>query len=247
MGRLTQNEANEKLIIFKVGNDEVKLSNNIVRRYLVTGQGNVTDEEIMYFMKLCKARNLNPFVRDAYLIKYSDKDAATIVVAKDAIEKRAIQHPKYNGKEVGLYVIKKETGDLEKRNGTIYLKEKEEIAGAWCTVYRKDWDNPVTVEVNFDEYVGRKKDGTANINWANRPVTMITKVAKAQALREAFIEELSGMYEAEESGVTLENVSDTLEDQLQSKDVQEAEIVDEKIDDSDLKDSLFGDKENPLA
>ena len=94
MGRLTQNEANDKLIIFKVGNDEVKLSNNIVKRYLVTGQGNVTDEEIMYFMKLCKARNLNPFVRDAYLIKYSDKDAASIVVAKDAIEKRAIQHPK---------------------------------------------------------------------------------------------------------------------------------------------------------
>ena len=30
MGRLTQNEANDKLIIFKVGNDEVKLSNNIV-------------------------------------------------------------------------------------------------------------------------------------------------------------------------------------------------------------------------
>ncbi|EEY35049.1 phage recombination protein Bet [Pseudoleptotrichia goodfellowii] len=250
MGRLTQNEANDKLIIFKVGNDEVKLSNNIVKRYLVTGQGNVTDEEIMYFMKLCKARNLNPFVRDAYLIKYSDKDAATIVVAKDAIEKRAIQHPKYNGKEVGLYIIKKETGDLEKRNGTIYLKEKEEIAGAWCTVYRKDWDNPVTVEVNFDEYVGRKKDGTANINWANRPVTMITKVAKAQALREAFIEEISGMYEAEEAGINVNDLDDT---PIEQKDMQNMPDVtntvqETEIDDEDLKKELFDNenKKNPL-
>ncbi len=67
------------------------------------------------------------------------------------------------------------------------------MVGAWCIVYQKDWDNPVIAEVNFDEYIGTKKDGTPNTNWKNRPVTMITKVAKAQALKEAFIEELSGM------------------------------------------------------
>ena len=38
---------------------------------------------------------------------------------------------------------------------------------------------------------------------------MITKVAKAQALKEAFIEELSGMYEAEESGVNTSKLDDT--------------------------------------
>ena len=103
----------------------------------------------------------------------------------------------------------KETGELIKREGSIFRKDKEELVGAWCTVYRKDWDNPVTAEVNFDEYIGTKKDGTPNTNWKNRPVTMITKVAKAQALREAFIEELSGMYEAEESGVNTSELDDT--------------------------------------
>lgn len=248
MGRLAQEKQNndDRLMVFRVGNDEVKLSNNLVKRYLVSGQGNVTDQEIMYFMKLCKARNLNPFVKDAYLIKYTDKDPATVVVAKDAIEKRAIQHPQYNGKKVGIYVENKETGELIKREGSIFRKDKEELVGAWCTVYRKDWDNPVTAEVNFDEYIGTKKDGTPNTNWKNRPVTMITKVAKAQALREAFIEELSGMYEAEESGIDLANISDVPQEQPKSTEVEDAEVVEEE---EDLEKSLFGKNSegNPFA
>ena len=227
MGRLgnEKHKNDDRLMVFRVGNDEVKLSNNLVKRYLVSGQGNVTDQEIMYFMKLCKARNLNPFVKDAYLIKYTDKDPATVVVAKDAIEKRAIQHPQYNGKKVGIYV-----------------ENKEELVGAWCTVYRKDWDNPVTAEVNFDEYIGTKKDGTPNTNWKNRPVTMITKVAKAQALREAFIEELSGMYEAEESGVNTSELDDTpvqmdetkiYDNEHNENDIDDAEIVGENEDSGD--------------
>ena len=245
MGRLVQEKQNndDRLMVFRVGNDEVKLSNNLVKRYLVSGQGNVTDQEIMYFMKLCKARNLNPFVKDAYLIKYTDKDPATVVVAKDAIEKRAIQHPQYNGKKVGIYVENKETGELIKREGSIFRKDKEELVGAWCTVYRKDWDNPVTAEVNFDEYIGTKKDGTQNTNGKNRPVTMITKVAKAQALREAFIEELSGMYEAEESGVNTSELDATpiqvneTEHYSKTK-IEDAKIVEEEED--DLENSLFG-------
>lgn len=45
MGRLAQEKQNndDRLMVFRVGNDEVKLSNNLVKRYLVSGQGNVTD------------------------------------------------------------------------------------------------------------------------------------------------------------------------------------------------------------
>jgi len=228
MGRLgnEKHKNDDRLMVFRVGNDEVKLSNNLVKRYLVSGQGNVTDQEIMYFMKLCKARNLNPFVKDAYLIKYTDKDPATVVVAKDAIEKRAIQHPQYNGKKVGIYVENKETGELIKREGSIFRKDKEELVGAWCTVYRKDWDNPVTAEVNFDEYIGTKKDGTPNTNWKNRPVTMITKVAKG----------------AEESGVNTSELDDTpvqmdetkiYDNEHNENDIDDAEIVGENEDSGD--------------
>ena len=199
------NEKYKQTMVFKVGNDQIKLNPGIVRKYLVNGQGAVTDQEIVYFMHLCKSRQLNPFTKEAYLIKYG-QEPATMVVARDALEKRAIKNVQYNGKKVGIYVMNKETNELIKRDGTIYIKETEKLIGAWCTVYRRDWENPVSIEVNLDEYIGRKKDGTANANWTNKPVTMITKVAKAQALREAFIEELEGMYEQEEVNVNLNDI-----------------------------------------
>ena len=237
MGRLRneKHKNDDKVMNFKVGNDNVQLSINLVKRYLSGDNPNVTESEIMYFMKLCKARGLNPYIRDAYLIKYGNQPAA-IIVAKDAVEKRAIQNPKYDGKEVGIYVENKETGELIKREGSILRKNKEELVGAWCTVYRKDWKYPITKEVNFDEYIQKKKDGTPNTNWENRPVTMITKVAIVQALREAFIEELSGMYEAEEMGVNESELDNTPiqvdENETYDKsDIDDAEIVEENEDD----------------
>ena len=239
MGRLgnEKHKNDDKVMNFKVGNDNVQLSINLVRRYLSGDNPNVTESEIIYVMKLCKARGLNPYIRDAYLIKYGNPPAA-IIVAKDAVEKRAIQNPEYDGKEVGIYVENKETGELIKREGSILRKNKEELVGAWCTVYRKDWKYPITKEVNFDEYIQKKKDGTPNTNWENRPVTMITKVAIVQALREAFIEELSGMYEAEEMGVNESELDNTPiqvdENETYDKnDIDDAEIVEENEDNGD--------------
>ena len=160
---INSNEKDKQTMIFKVGNDQVKLNPGIVRKYLVNGQGSVTDQEIVYFMHLCKSRQLNPFIKEAYLIKYGH-EPATMVVARDALEKRAIKNVQYNGKKVGIYVMNKETNELIKRDGTIYIKETEKLIGAWCTVYRIDWENPVSVEVNLDEYIGRKKDSTVNAN-----------------------------------------------------------------------------------
>ncbi len=236
MSRLTNTNEERKnnLMVFTVGNEEVKLSPSIVKNYLVNGNGeNITNQEVNYFMHLCRARKLNPFTKEVYLIKYGSQPA-TMVVSRDALEKRAIQHKDYDGKKVGLYVLNKETNALEKRDSTIYMKDREEIVGAWCTVYRKNWTNPVTVEVNFEEYIQRTKDGNPNTNWTNRPVTMITKVAKAQALREAFIEDLEGMYEAEERGIDLSNVDETPVDILTESNFEdnqtnyaEAEIIDD--------------------
>ena len=58
---------------------------------------------------------------------------------------------------------------------------------------------PIRVEVDYEEYVGKKKSGEINSMWTNKPKTMLKKVALVQALREAFPEDLGGMYSKEEA------------------------------------------------
>ena len=149
---------------------------------------------------MCKARKLNPFLREAYCIKYGNQPAA-LVVGKDAVLKRAIRHPQYNGRENGV-IVQTEDGEVVERKGAFKLDE-EKLVGGWAKVYRKNWEFPTYVSVSLSEAIQTKKDGEANSNWKNKPATMIEKVAVVRALRETFIEELGGMYEAEEMNVEL--------------------------------------------
>lgn len=186
-------QTNKNMIMTTTG--EIELSPTIVRKYLVNGQGAVTDQEVAFFIAMCKANMLNPFNKDAYLIKFGTQPAS-IITSKDVFFKRAIENPMYNGMKSGLW-IKSEEGRLEKRESSIYM-DGETIIGAWCTVYRKDWENPLTQDVNFNEYAGRTKEGKLNSNWATKPAVMIMKVAEATALRKAFTTSLQGMYIEEE-------------------------------------------------
>ena len=54
------------------------------------------------------------------------------------------------------------------------------------------------MSVSFNEVAGRKSNGELNSNWNRQGATMVEKVAKVRALREAFIEEYQGMYVEEE-------------------------------------------------
>ena len=231
----TQNE--KGIVTFTVDGQDIKLSPSIIRNNLVNGNGKVTDQEILYFLGLCQARKLNPFVKDVYLIKYGDNSPATMVVSKDVLERRAIKNPSYKGKKVGIFVLDKK-GEFAKREHTILL-QGETLVGAWCEVYRKDWDYPAIAEVNFDEYIGKTKDGKPNTQWLNKPVTMITKVAKAQALREAFIEDLQGMYEIGEIENTQPGIADIIDKPALPEDLRNimnetAEILEEKKEKEDI-------------
>lgn len=182
--------------IIKTSSGDIELTPKIVRDYLVNGQATVTDQEVMMFIGMCKANRLNPFNKEAYLIKYGSQPAS-IITSKDVFFKRAIDNPCFDGMESGIIVINTD-GKLEKREGHIYI-QGEKIAGAWCKVYRKDWGHPIYQEVNMVEYAGKTKTGELNSNWKTRPAVMITKVAEATALRKAFTDNLQGMYIAEES------------------------------------------------
>ena len=94
-------------------------------------------------------------------------------------------------------------GKLEYRSGALVLPG-EELVGGWAEVYVEGFDRPVKAAVSLEEYIGRKKDGSVNAQWSTKPATMIRKVAKMQALREAFPEDFQGMYSAEEMNVSEE-------------------------------------------
>ena len=179
--------------------EKVKLSPTTVRNYLVNGGGNVTDQEVMMYLTLCRYQHLNPFLKEVYLIKYGNSPA-TIVTGKDLFMKRANRNPNYAGKKAGIIVASKENGAVTEREGTVYIPETEELIGGWAKVYIKGHAEPEYASVSFNEYAGRKSDGTLNSQWATKPATMIRKVALVQALREAFPEDFGGLYSPEEMG-----------------------------------------------
>lgn len=202
----TQNTApkQELAVVYEIDGEQIKLTPSIVQQYIVGDSGTITLPEFKFFTELCKVRKLNPFLKEAYCIKFGN-NPAQIVVGKDAVLKRAILNPDFDGMESGVIIQVAETGEIVERKGTFYIKEQERLVGGWAQVYRKNWQHPTYCSVAFDEVAQRKKDGSLNSNWGSKGATMVEKVAKVRALRETFIEDLSGMYEAEEMGVTLEN------------------------------------------
>lgn len=222
-------------ITFKAGNSDVKLSPNIVKNYLVSGDADkVTTQEIVMFINLCKYQNLNPFLREAYLIKYGSSPA-TIVTGKTAFEKRAARNDKYKGFDAGVVVWNEDTG-LENRSGTLVLDD-EKLVGGWAEVYVDGFEKPVKAVVSLNEYIGRKKDGQVNSQWATKPATMIRKVAKMQALREAFPDNFEGMYIAEERNIDI----DLPEEPINQQEIAETSDViqnDVNIEISDFSDVL---------
>lgn len=188
----------ELTVVYEANGEKITLTPSIVQNFLVGDSGTITLQEFKFFTELCKARKLNPFLKEAYCIKFGSQPAQ-IVVGKDAILKRAIIHPDYDGMESGIIIQNIESKEVTERKGTFYLKDEEKLVGGWAKVYRKNWKYPTYCSVAFDEVANKKKDGSLNSNWAGKGATMVEKVAKVRALRETFIEDLSGMYDADET------------------------------------------------
>lgn len=165
----------------------VQITPDDVRR---TFCANATDQEVQMFLALCATQHLNPFVKDAYLVKYGS-GPASIITSRAAIQKRADSNPEYEGTELGVVVVNA-AGQIEHRPGeACYKVLGEKLLGGWARVHRKG-RKPYYTEVPMDEY------NTGRNQWAKMPGTMIAKVAEMHALRGAFPQELNGMYSSEE-------------------------------------------------
>lgn len=179
------------VVEYDVAGQKVKLSYQIIRDYLTKGNGNVSDQDLMQFMSVCKFNQLNPFLNEAYLIKFGTQPAQ-MIVSKEALMKRAEANENYEGFKAGL--ILKRGNEVKEVEGGFYLQD-DEILGAWAEVYRKDRKFPIVAKVPLNEYDKKQS------SWNEKKATMITKVAKVQALREAFPAQLGAMYTSEERGI----------------------------------------------
>lgn len=178
-----------------------------------------SEKEIMLFINLCKSQGLNPFIREAYLIKYGT-GAATMVVGKDVFTKRAMATPKFKGMSAGI--IGEKQGELKQFTGSILPKDWS-LAGGWAKVFVEGYLEPVEAQVSMAEY------GSSQSTWKKMPATMIRKTALVQALREAFPEDLGGLYDSSEMGTDLPTLQPTPVHKLEN--IQEGEVTFESLGD----------------
>lgn len=176
-----------------MGNVQQALTADTVKKYLVRGGGNVTEQEIAYFIELCKAQRLNPFIGDAYLVKYKsskgDDYPAAIITSKEAFLKRAYHNDKFIGMQAGTITVDG-SGRMSEREGSMLLRS-ETLVGGWARVFVRGFEKPVYSAVSMDEY------NTNKSTWVKMPATMIRKCALVQALKEAFPDDFSNMDYAE--------------------------------------------------
>lgn len=179
------NKKQEKYAVsYQSGGQTVDLSPSIVNQFVTKGNAKITGEEAVNFIKLCQYAQLNPFLNEAYLVKFGSTPAQ-MITSKEAFMKRAESNAAFNGHKAGIIVLK--NNEMIKRDGALKLKD-EEIIGGWCEVFRKDRDVPTYVEVSYEEF------SKTQATWKQQPANMIRKVAVVNALREAFPNSLGALY-----------------------------------------------------
>lgn len=160
--------------------------------------------ELGFFLNVCKLKRLDPFSGQVHCIKRWDSQLGR--------EKMVVQV----GID-GFRVNAARTEELAGSDDAVYDSEEAEHPNwAKVTVYRygrNDERIPYTATARWNEYVQKKKDGTPSGKWVQMPFLMLGKCAEALALRKAFPDELSGMYtneemeQADSEGVTPASIS----------------------------------------
>lgn len=199
----------------------------------------LTNDEFGFFFGLGKSLGANPFMREIWAVKYGNRPAQ-VFLGRDFYRKRAQEQPSYNGHSVdAIYsndIYRVVNGIPEHEYN---LRDRGQLVGAYCVVYRKDTEKPFFVFVEFGEYYQGNKDESGKVkkksngqsmqptNWDTKGATMIKKVAESQGLRGAFQGVFKGTYDeseawADDSGeVPVQPSSNRV---LVEEDIPEAEI-----------------------
>lgn len=157
-----------------------------------------------YCFAVARELGLNPILKEVQFVprrqKIGDKwlNKVEPMVGRDGFLSIAHKSNQIAGIETTACI--KDVPQLE--NGKWVVKPQ---LVAECTVWRKDSSKPFTAQVAYNEYCQKTADGTPTKFWAEKPETMLKKVAESQALRKAF--NIHGVYCPEEIGAGFENES----------------------------------------
>lgn len=201
--------------------EEIELKFEYVEKFLVepTKSGKLPSRaEVIKFMMLCKARQLNPWEGDAFLLGYDTDEGPkfSLITAVQAFLKRAELNPEFDGIIGGIIVAR--GSEIIEREGSFYMPGDEVIVGGWAKAFRKDRKNVFYASVPISVY------STGRSRWKKDPGGMIQKVAKSACLREAFPNQLAQLYLREEFDATVERLPAPSQAALPSKPKTLAEV-----------------------
>lgn len=185
----------------------------LIKRMFAKG---ATNDEFQVFLELAKRYNLDPFKRQIFFLPdRRQNEPGKIMVSHAGLIHIAHSSDKWAGMKT--YIISK---DGEEQ---LIVDNPDDIAGAVCYVYRKDWKEPLIHAVSYREYF--KANNSHAGPWYSMPQTMIKKVAEAGALRRAF--DLGGLYIEEEMDTYTvydeqeENIEEGEEKEIKQKNVSQ--------------------------
>ena len=172
---------------------EIKLSLDIVRKYLVSGRPEyVTDQEIMLYLGTCKARGINPFAKECYLVKYTETDPAATIISIDYYRARARAQEDCRGWQSGIIVKTAQNLAIDRPGAVMF--EGDTLLGGWFKAKPATWDIEHYWSVPLNAFIKLTREGKPTRFWseANQP-SQIAKVAESQGLRRVWPDEFGGL------------------------------------------------------
>lgn len=197
-GASKENQWTKEVSFTPFGTDEkISLNATLVFNYLARPTRNGAKpayEDIVRFLMLCKARRLNPFVGDAFLVGYDGKDGPefNLITSHQAFLKRAECHKEFDGMDSGV-IVADDSGVIHDLVGD-FFPDGLILLGAWATVFFKGRSHPMKKRVKLATF------NKGYSRWKIDPAGMIVKCAEADALRSSFPTEIGGLYTEDEMG-----------------------------------------------